>query len=139
MTSHRKSQGKELILQHEFIANPWAKVAADLCKFDNRILLALTDNYIEVAHLNNPTTCAVVKELKEIFARFGVRDALVTHNSPQFSSPEFAVFAKTWMFEHKTLSPAYPQPNGKAENAVHTVKNLFRKCKTSGVSEFQAL
>ena len=139
--THRNSQGREPILQHEFTARPWAKVAADLCEFDNRILLVVSDyysNYIEVARLNNLTTRAVVKELKEIFARFGVPDALVTDNGPQFSSAEFAVFAKTWTFEHKTSSPTYPQSNGKAENAVQTVKNLFRKCKTSGVSEFQA-
>ena len=133
---------KRTILQHEFTARPWAKVAADLCEFGNTILLVVSDyysNYIEVARLNNLTTRAVVKELKEIFARFGLPGALVTDNGPQFSSAEFAVFAKTWMFKHKTSSPAYPQSNGKAENAVHTIKKLFRKCKTSGVSEFQAL
>ena len=102
--THRNSQGKEPILQHKFTVQPWAKVAAYLCEFDNRILLVVSDyysNYIEVARLNNPTTRAVVKELKQIFARFGVPDALVTDNGPQFSSAEFAVFAKTWMFEHK--------------------------------------
>ena len=96
-------------------------------------------NYIEVACLNNLTSRAVIKELKAIFARFGVPDTLVTDNGAQFSSAEFAVFATTWMFEHKTSSPTYPQSNGKAEKAVQTVKNLFKKCKASGTSEFQAL
>ncbi|XP_044167088.1 uncharacterized protein K02A2.6-like [Acropora millepora] len=140
--THRTSQGKEPILQHEFISRPWAKVAADLCEFDNRVLLVVSDyysNYIVVARLNNLTSRAVIKELKAIFARFGVPDTLVTDNGAQFSSAEFAVFATTWMFEHKTSSPTYPQSNGKAEKAVQTVKNLFKKCKASGTSEFQAL
>lgn len=49
------------------------------------------------------------------------------------------MFAKTWMSEHKTSSPRYAQSNGKAENAVQMVKRLFKKCKSSGGSEFQAL
>ena len=130
------------MLQHEFVTRPWARVAADLCEFDNRVLLVVSDyysNFIEVARLSNLTSCAVIKELKAIFARYGVPDTLVTDNGSQFSSAEFAVFAKTWMFEHKTSSPTYPQSNGKAEKAVQTVKTLFRKCKASGTSEFQAL
>ena len=96
--THRTSQGKEPIQQHEFISRPWAKVAADLCEFDNRVLLVVSDyysNYIEVARLNSLTSHAVIKELKAIFARFGVPDTLVTDNGAQFSSAEFAVFAMT--------------------------------------------
>lgn len=133
--THRTSQGKEPILQHEFISRPWAKVAADLCEFDNRVLLVVSDyysNYIEVARLNNLTSRAVIKEFKAIFARFGVPDTLVTDNGPQFSSAEFAVFATTWMFEHKTSSPTYPQSNGKAEKAVQTVKTLVQEVQGIG-------
>ena len=38
-----------------------------------------------------------------------------------------------------TSSPTYAQSNGKAENAVKTVKHLFNKCKDSGQSEYLAL
>ena len=123
--SHHNDQGKEPMLLHEFIARPWAKVAADLCEFDSRVLLVVCDYYsnlIEVVRLSSITSRAIIKELKAIFARFGVPDSLVTDNCPQFSSAEFSVFANTWMFEHKSSSPAYSQSNGKAENAVQTVK-----------------
>ena len=85
------------------------------------------------------TTQVVVRELKAIFARFGASATLVTDNGSQFASREFKAFAKSWSFNHITASPRYPQSNGKAKNAVKTVKGLFEKCKESGVSEFQAL
>ena len=66
-------------------------------------------------------------------------DALVTDNGPQFASAEFARFASKWGFEHITSSPRYQQSNGKAENAVKTVKRLFTKCRETGQSEFLAL
>ena len=47
-------------------------------------------------------------------------------DEPQFSSNEFPVFTKSWSFNHVTTSPRYPQSNGKAENAVWTVKSLFK-------------
>ena len=77
--------------------------------------------------------------MKSVFARYGIPDVLVTDNGPQFSSAKFAVFAKTWMFQHTTSSPYHPQSNGKAENAVKTVKRLFTKCQQSGQLEFLAL
>ena len=61
----------------------------------------------------------------------------MTDNGPQFFSAEFSVFARIWEFDHVTFSPKYPQSNGKAENAVQTVRQL--KCKATGQSESLAL
>jgi transposase InsO family protein len=140
--AYRNSPGKEPLVQHEVVARAWSKVGADLCELNGRTLLVIVDyysNFIEVARVTSTTTRSIVKELKAMFARYGVPDVLVTDNGPQFISAEFAVFARTWDFEHITSSPHHPQSNGKAENAVKTVKRLFKKCKESGQSEFLAL
>ena len=91
--AHRSGQGKEPLMQHELVARPWAKVCADLCDFDNRTLLVISDyysSYIEVARLTTTTSRSVIKEMKAVFARFGVPDTLITDNGPQFSSVLFA-------------------------------------------------
>ena len=74
-----------------------------------------------------------------VFARFGIPDVVVTDNGQCFCSSEFGAFPKNWKFDHVTSSPRYAQCNGKAENAVQTIKRLFKKCRTAGESEFQAL
>ena len=140
--SHRAEQTKEPLLQHDVTDQPWSKVAADLCELDNRTLLVIVDyysNFVEVARLSSLTSRSVIKEMKATFARYGIPDVLITDNGPQFASAEFAVFAKSWMFQHITSSPYHPQSNGKAENAVKTVKRLFTKCRESCQSEFLAL
>ena len=88
-----------------------------VCEFNNSVFLVVSDfysNFIEVACLGNLTSRAVIKELKAIFAQYGVPNTLVMDNSSQFSSAKFAVFLKTWMFEHKTSLQTYPQSNEKA-------------------------
>ena len=140
--AHLTSHTKKPLLQHEVIARPWAKLAAYLCELHGRTLLVVTDyfsNYIEVARLSATSTQTVVRELKTMFARFGISEILVTDNGPQFSSNESQVFARVWSFNYITTSPRYPQSNGKAENAVRTVKRLFEKCKEAGLAEFEAL
>ena len=140
--AHRNNQSKEPILQHEIVERPWAKVGVDLCELDGRILLVMSDyysNYVEVSSLKSLTSAAVIRAMKEIFARYGVPDFVVSDNATCFSSAEFAAFVSAWNFVHVTSSPRYAQSNGKAENAVNTVKRLFRKCRDSGESEFIAL
>ena len=106
--ANRASPGKEPLQQHEFVARPWSKVGADLCDHQGRTLLVVSDyysNYIEVEKVSNVTTSGVTKALKALYARYGVPDTLVTDNGPQFASAEFAMFAKTWGFEHITSTP----------------------------------
>ncbi len=134
--THRPQQSKEPIQQHEFAARPWTKVGADLCELKGRTLLVVSDyysNYIEVEKISKPNTGGITK------ARYGVPDTLVSDNGPQFSSEEFRRYATQWGFAHITSSPRYPQSNGKAENAVKTVKRLFTKCAEAGQFEIRAL
>ena len=140
--SNRDAQCKEPLQQHEFVARPWSRVAADLCTLDSRTLLVIShyySNFIEVARVTTISAKAVIKELKAAFARYGIPDVLVTDSGPQFASAEVSVFARTWDFDHVKSSPTYSQSNGKAENAVKIVKRLFTKCKASRQSEFVAL
>ena len=120
-----------------------SKVGADIANMPgDRNLLIVVDyysNYIEVARLTSMTSRSMIRELQIIFSRFGIPDTLVTDNGPQFSSAEFVAFAKSWGFQHITSSPIYPQSNGKAENAVKTVKQLFSKCRQAGQPEQLAL
>ena len=140
--THQTSQQKEPLRQHEVITRPWAKLGVDLCELHGRTLIVVCDyfsNYLEVESLKTVTSRAVIRQLTAMFARHGIPDVVVSDNGPQFASAEFASFAKRWRFEHVTSSPRYAQSNGKAENAVQTVKRLFTKCKQDGTSEFLAL
>ena len=94
---------------------------------------------IEVARLNTVTTRSVLRELLPMFAIFGLPDVLVSDNGPQFASAEFAMFVKQTGITPVTSSPNYAQSNGKADNAVKTLKLLFAKAKQSGESEYMAL
>ena len=139
---HRSAPPREPLQQHDFVACPWSKIGADLCQIDGRTLLVVCDyysNFIEVARLNTVTTRSVLRELLPMFARFGLPDVLVSDNGPQFASAEFAVFVKQKGITHVTSSPHYVQSNGKAENAVKTLKLLFAKAKQSGESEYMSL
>nr|XP_050051230.2 uncharacterized protein K02A2.6-like [Dermacentor andersoni] len=66
-------------------------------------------------------------DLSAMFARYGVPVEVCTDNGPQFSSHEFARFAKTYDFNHVTSSPRYPQSNGMAEKGVQIVKRILKK------------
>ncbi|XP_048248911.1 uncharacterized protein K02A2.6-like [Haliotis rufescens] len=121
--SCKSQQRKEPLKCHEIPTRPWQILASDLFTWNSTEYLVLVDSYsgwIEMNTLNTTTSAAVIRKLKGHFARFGVPDTLLTDNGPQFSSREFALFAKTWGFTHKTSSPGYPQSNGLAEKAVQS-------------------
>ena len=133
---------KEPLLQHEFEGRPWYKISADLCEMPGRTLLVVMDyysNFIEVERVPKVNTSGVTKALKPMFARYGVPvcwcqitgHSLIQRSLPGSPSPG--------VLNTSPLHLRYPQSNGKAENAVKTVKRLFNKCRESGQSEYLAL
>ena len=112
-------------------ARPWEMVGSDLFMLNNENYLMVVDyysRYPEVAHLGRDTSAQhVIDKMKEIFARHGIPDYLVSDNGPQYSSSLFTDFVRAYDFKHITSSPRYPRSNGAAERMVQTVKNLMRK------------
>ncbi|KAL6460946.1 hypothetical protein MHYP_G00309120 [Metynnis hypsauchen] len=135
-------QQKETLHPHEVQTRPWAKVGADLFVFENKDYLETVDyysNFWEVDYLQDTTSSMVIRKLKAHFARYGIPDVVCSDNGPQYTSQEFRQFSQRWEFEHRTLSPGYPQSNGKAESAVKMAKRIVKKAKASGRDPYLAI
>ncbi|XP_056017006.1 uncharacterized protein LOC130053652 [Ostrea edulis] len=66
-------------------------------------------------------------------------DTLISDNGPQYTSAEFAKFTSAYGILHITSSPLHQQPNGLAERAVQTVKNIIHKCQETGDDVYLSL
>ncbi|XP_012940384.1 uncharacterized protein K02A2.6-like [Aplysia californica] len=107
---------------------PFQKVGVDLCNYEGHDYLVLKDYfswYLEVGYLPDTTSETVVYKLKNIFARFGIPELLVTDNGPQFVSDCFHKFVKGLGCKHTTSSLHFPQSNGELERAVKEVKKAL--------------
>ena len=123
---------KDPLMSHDTGTTPWSKIGVDICYFDNRTILVTSDyysNYITVRRLRNQGTDDVINELLGIFSTHGLPENIVCDNGPQFRE-KFLKFTKDHDINLVTSSPYLPQSNGKAENAVKTIKRIFKKCST---------
>ena len=124
------SQQKQTLMPHEVPSRPWEKVGTDLFEFKNKSYPITVDyytNFWEVDKLPDTKVRTVILKLKNHFARYGCPDKVVSDNGPQFSCNEFATFARTWQFQHCTISPGNSKANGNVESAVKTAKRLLPK------------
>lgn len=109
---------------------PWQTVATDLFEFNARQYLVIVDQFsrfLEFVQLAKTDAQTVIVRLKEIFARWGIPEKVMSDNGPQYASQEFANFARDYGFRHVTSSPYYPQSNGAAERAVQIAKTCLRQ------------
>ena len=123
-------QPAEPLIPSEFPSLPWETVATDLFYWKGSTYLLVVDyfsRFVEIARLTTENSSEVIRQLKILFARHGIPCNVVSDNGPQFASRQFAKFAQSFDFCHKTSSPRYPQGNGEAEQAVRTVKSLLKK------------
>ena len=69
---------------------------------------------------------------KQIFAKYGWPDIIISDNGPCYTSEIFKGLMKEYQVNHITSSPHYLQSNGLAEKYIQIVKNLFHKAKEEG-------
>lgn len=74
-----------------------------------------------------------------MFNRYGVPDSIITDNGALLCIISVRNICEVIELPTYNYESRAEQSNGKAENAVRTVRHLFAKCRAAGVSEFQAL
>ena len=67
--------------------------------------------YPETAYMSYTTSSAVNKKRKDIFARWGIPNEVVSDNRAQFSSDQFAEFSLEYEFTNSISSPHHSQEN----------------------------
>ena len=122
----------EPMIPHDRGNHPWSKISLDLCQYENSMLLVITGytNLIQVEKLSLTKTLYIKNILMSLFTVLGIPEEIVTNNGPQFSD-EFNNCCRKLDIKHSTSSPYHPQGNGKAENAVKSVKRILKNCKNS--------
>ncbi|RXN30262.1 putative protein K02A2.6-like protein [Labeo rohita] len=114
----------------EWPALPWQRIHVDFAgPFMGTTFLVVVDactKWPEVFSMTSTTASQTVTVLRELFARTGVPEQLVSDNGPQFVSAEFQVFLKNNGIKHVTSAPYHPATNGLAERFVQSLKNALR-------------
>ena len=77
--------------------------------------------------MSSTTSDHVINKLKDIFARWGIPEEVVSDNEPQFSSELFCKFSQEYDFKHTTTSPYHPQGNGEVESGVRIAKTILKQ------------
>ena len=128
--------GKERVLRPEPLQPTktpdylWQHIGMDLFEWKGHQYLLVVDyfsQWIEIAHLMQTTSSAVIEHVKAIFACQGIPEVIVSDNGPQFNSRVFISFSENYSFTHLTSSLLHPQGNSEAECAMQTVKKLLKK------------
>ena len=88
----------------------------------------------EVSPVSSTTASKTIEVLQVVITRYGIPEQLVSDNWPQFSSAEFAHYAKAKFNSIKLFrsAPYHPSTNGLAECFVQTLKRAMKEGEQSG-------
>lgn len=77
------------MIPHPIPTRPWERVGADIFDLDNEKYFILVDyysNFFEISKLSTMTSNTIIQICKNLFARYGIPDVLVSDSGTQFSS-----------------------------------------------------
>ena len=112
----------------------WERLHIDFCgPINGRMYLIVVDAYTKWLEVFDMRTCttssSTIKELRKLFAQFGIPFSIVSDNGPQFVSREITDFFRSNGIIHVKV-PTYSQScNGLAERQVQAFKKAMEKAK----------
>ena len=116
--------------QWEWPSHPWRRLHIDFAgPLLNRMFLVVVDahsKWPEVFPKKNATSAATIEALRNMWARFGIPDQVVSDNGPQFISAEFQEFLQSNGVRHIKSAPYHPATNGLAERFVQSLKSALK-------------
>lgn len=108
----------------EWATAPWQCIHIDYAgPFQNSMFLVVVDAYSkwpEVIPVSSTTSSSTNEVLRDLFARLGIPEQIVSDNGTRFVSEEFKAFVRSNGIHHITSAPYHPATNGLAERAVQT-------------------
>ena len=111
---------------------PWERIHGDFCGPVNGVMwLIVVDahtKWIEAINMRHCTTSpATIKELRKLFATFGLPTTFVSDNGPQLVSKEMEQFLERNGILQVPVPKYKPNTNGLAERAVQSFKTAMDK------------
>ena len=82
----------------------------------------------EVIPVSSTTSSSTIGVLRDLFARFGIPEEIVSDNGTQFVSEDFQAFIRSNGIRHITSALYHPATNGLADRAVQTSSRLYVPC-----------
>ena len=115
---------------------PWKRIHIDFAgPFQSSYFLIVYDSHtkwLEAVPMREISTESTIRELRTLFARFGIPQQLVSDNGAQFTGVQFAEFLGNNGVRHIRVAPSHPSSNGAAGRAVQTVKNGLKAALRGG-------
>ena len=115
--THKKSNTKEPLQQHDIPLSPRAKIATDLFSWNNDNYLVIVDCFIIFFQMErkktlwSPLSKTSITKMKRVFAMHGIPLQGISDNRTQYISQEFQSFAEDYGFVHSTIIAKHPQSN----------------------------
>lgn len=118
------------LLLWPWATEPWQRIHIDFAEVKGQQFLIVVDSHskwLEVFSMESTTATVTIAAIRNLFARYGLPQVVVSDNGPQFISKEFKDFLKQNSVKHTLCPPYHPASNGLAEKHVQTFKHMFRK------------
>lgn len=118
------------LLLWPWATEPWKRIHVDFLEDKGQQFLLVVDSYskwMEVFPMEPTTAAVTIVAIRNLFARYGLPEEVVSDNGPQFISHDFKNFLKENCVKHTLCPPYHPASNGLAEKHVQTFKRIWKK------------